>query len=600
MELKQEGYRLSDIPVIEVIGSILIFASIFLPWMRMNGPFGVSEGLIFSDKTIYVVIFGVACFANVALKFFRRSTWASLPITLCGIELLIWASRFYWAYLFSKADDNRIKMAEAMMGKEMITLDTGYYLALFASIVMLICIIRGWLTYLHDKAMHMPYESYKKQQTIALISLIVTVALAYLTKEIVVDIDCTIDSFWEAYDVIIKNYEALIPVILIHITAFLFAHYLLLALMILDKPKDDDNASIGESTEDNGIADTQHQTEEDTVETPESVEEPQEEESDIEQYDDEEEDDKKKWYYIGGAVAAMLIVIIVSVMSLGHKDEKPANAESSLYDTAEIIGNDGEAAQESDNKNVTGYKVEHKGDKYLLMAEYGEKVVDTGLEIYDDLEIYAVRDLNGDGNVDLVASDAFTGTKSDLYNNPFIIYYDKDSGKFKQTDMLQYSDAEPKIEEWKGMTTVCQSNGLRKIRYALKDGKLTEVDNYLKIVGTVRHTIKMDNLFGKEETADKTILVDFDNDGEDEKMTFHHGVSHAECYGAAMSIESIEWSDGRKLEQLYISADTFMLLEETTNGMPDMISGDWLLRWNGSEYNYYGWNGKAVVERYNN
>ena len=313
MKLKQEGYGLSDIPVIEVIGSILIFATIFLPWMRVNLGLGVSECLRFSDKTIYIIVFGVACFANVALKFFRRSTWASLPITLCGIELLVWVSRFYFRVLSMKEESGEITMMESMIGKKILTLDIGYYLALFTSVVMLICIIRGWLTYLHNKAMRMPYESYKKQQTIALISLLATVALAYLTKEIVVDIDCTVDSGWEAYDVIIKNIEALIPVILAHITAFLFSHYLLLAMMILDKHKDGKNVTEDNITENEGISDVQHQTEEKTVETPVSpahVEESQEEMSDIEQDDNDEVDDnRKKWYYIGGAVAAAVIAV---------------------------------------------------------------------------------------------------------------------------------------------------------------------------------------------------------------------------------------------------------------------------------------------------
>lgn len=311
MKFKQEGYRLSALPIIEIIGSIIIFATIFMPWMKMNGPFGISEGLKFSDKTIYIVVFGVACFANVALKFFRRSTWASVPITLCGIELLIWASRFYWAYLFSKADNDEIKMAEALMGKEIITLDIGFYLALLTSFVMLISIIRGWLTYLSNKSKDMPREWYKKSQIIALISLVSTVALVYLTKEIVVDIDCTVESFWEAYDVIIKNYEPLIPVILIHITAFLFAHYLLLALMIIEKPKDGENATEDNGTVNEDISDTQQQIDVEPVKeptSPEPIEEPQETLLDIEQ--DEENDDKKKWYFIiGGIVAAIWLAV---------------------------------------------------------------------------------------------------------------------------------------------------------------------------------------------------------------------------------------------------------------------------------------------------
>lgn len=845
MKLKQEGYRLSNIPVIEVIGSILIFATIFLPWMRVNLGLGISESLRFSDKTIYIVVFGVACFANVALKFFRRSTWASLPITLCGIELLVWVSRVYFGVLSMKEESGEITMMESMIGKKILTLDIGYYLALFTSVVMLICIIRGWLTYLHDKAMRMPYESYKKQQTIAFISLLATVALAYLTKEIVVDIDCTVDSGWEAYDVIIKNIEALIPVILAHITAFLFSHYLLLAMMILDKHKDGKNVTEDNITENEGISDVQHQTEEKTVETPVSpahVEEPQEEMSDIEHDDNDEVDDsRKKWYYIGGAVAAAVIAVscffafsggsgndnnplgvqkpkwekfikvntsdvklykeastdspvlqeaienIDSDMAgnilMWQSDKKPRGynvddycvMENTIYPVIDendewyrvhignreiteayiqkihceevkpepitkkiidkvktdnwtthklvekgefanlyleryfnemgggetvitgvlidgcivvpdecsfrpckkdTIGTDiynsvnssdyndwwmncpkeywkaspevgdgifdankltdsdiqkivlamrpqgntaskvyyyfptvatdrfiefqysfspAAAVVEEGETNVTGYEVKQEGEQWRLYAKYGEKIEDTGLSFYEDLNVHAVKDFDGDGNVDAVVSEIMSGGNDDSIYHPFIVFYDNESGTFKKTKQMDYYGADPIVEDWNNMCTVCQSEGLRKVRYALKDGELTIVEDWMKSVGNVLHTIKMSELFGDDENADKVIEIDFDNDGENEKLTFHHGVSHAEYYGAKMNLMGVEWSDGRTLE-MCINADIFKILEETTNGMPDIIADEWLWRWNGSEYDYYGWDGNNLVK----
>lgn len=253
------------------------------------------------------------------------------------------------------------------------------------------------------------------------------------------------------------------------------------------------------------------------------------------------------------------------------------------------------AVVEEGETNVTGYEVKQEGEQWRLYAKYGEKIEDTGLSFYEDLNVHAVKDFDGDGNVDAVVSEIMSGGNDDSIYHPFIVFYDNESGTFKKTKQMDYYGADPIVEDWNNMCTVCQSEGLRKVRYALKDGELTIVEDWMKSVGNVLHTIKMSELFGDDENADKVIEIDFDNDGENEKLTFHHGVSHAEYYGAKMNLMGVEWSDGRTLE-MCINADIFKILEETTNGMPDIIADEWLWRWNGSEYDYYGWDGNNLVK----
>ena len=253
------------------------------------------------------------------------------------------------------------------------------------------------------------------------------------------------------------------------------------------------------------------------------------------------------------------------------------------------------AVVEEGETNVTGYEVKQEGEQWRLYAKYGEKIEDTGLSFYEDLNVHAVKDFDGDGNVDAVVSEIMSGGNDDSIYHPFIVFYDNESGTFKKTKQMDYYGADPIVEDWNNMCTVCQSEGLRKVRYALKDGELTIVEDWMKSVGNVLHTIKMSELFGDDENADKVIEIDFDNDGENEKLTFHHGVSHAEYYGAKMNLMGVEWSDGRTLE-MCINADIFKILEETTNGMPDIIADELLWRWNGSEYDYYGWDGNNLVK----
>ena len=85
--MKQEGYKFSGLSVLEIVGTVLFFFSLFMPWVEGTNFMGerVSESLIgvlcedgsFSDGSMPVIISVVFCILNIILKFFSRSLWAS-------------------------------------------------------------------------------------------------------------------------------------------------------------------------------------------------------------------------------------------------------------------------------------------------------------------------------------------------------------------------------------------------------------------------------------------------------------------------------------------------------------------------------------------
>lgn len=305
MKFRQEGYKLSALPIIEIVGSIILFLSLFLPWIEVNGPFKAPNLLVGSPIMVFA---GILCCINFAMKFFRRSLWSSLLITLFFTHLIVTFSHEYSTTLENSAEE---LMAEALLGRRLVELGAGYYLAMFTCAVMYICIIRGWLTHLHNKSKKMPRESYKKVMIITGISFIVSAALIYFVWTNLADYDGNIEISWELYDTIGDDDMILGPFVLLHITAFLFFNYLILGLMIIEKPNEDKNVAEDSITEKEGIAEVQQQIDVEPVKepiSPEPIEEPQETLLDIEQ--DEEKDDKKKWYFIiGGIVAAIWLAV---------------------------------------------------------------------------------------------------------------------------------------------------------------------------------------------------------------------------------------------------------------------------------------------------
>lgn len=251
-----------------------------------------------------------------------------------------------------------------------------------------------------------------------------------------------------------------------------------------------------------------------------------------------------------------------------------------------------EAEEDETPQHVTGYKCVKEDDECQLVALFGDNEVKTGMTAMVDYGILEVVDLDGDGNMECLLAELGGGNMEEN-RTPFVVCYDSEADKFIETEHMRYY-ADTEKEEWKGQTTYVQRHGLRKVRYAYSKGKLDIVENEVKQFGTARVTIDLDNLYGTDEEGKKSVTADIDGDGTYEFLNITRGMSHAEGYGL-MNLRSIATSDGQEIEVDRI-AETFKILEENTNGLPDIIADDWLLRWNGTGYDRWEWDGKNIVK----
>lgn len=249
-----------------------------------------------------------------------------------------------------------------------------------------------------------------------------------------------------------------------------------------------------------------------------------------------------------------------------------------FYTYGNILGL--ESTEGADEKHVTEYKVVGKS----LMALHGDEWIETGFTTEGSFEIYQQQDLDEDGNVEIVLQDY----EGNYIDNPFVIYYDKATNSFKQTESMELEQS-PSIEtEESGAALLVQNEDLRTIKYQYADGKLKIVSDKMKNVGKIHRTIRMEDVFpGNDDYGDRNLTFDFDGDGEDENVVFYRGESHADGYGKYMSIVKIVWVDGREVgneNSLLLSASIFRFLASETNGMPDIIADNTLKKWNGSSY----------------
>ena len=103
-----------------------------------------------------------------------------------------------------------------------------------------------------------------------------------------------------------------------------------------------------------------------------------------------------------------------------------------------------------------------------------------------------------------------------------------------------------------------------------------------------------------EASEDKEVWFDIDGDGEDEMLMFSHDCSHANNFGQDMELSRISWSDGHVIERdaLPFGGETFVFLNQSTNGMHDMlIDNSALFRWSGNQYEYWQFDGKKLTPK---
>ena len=136
-------------------------------------------------------------------------------------------------------------------------------------------------------------------------------------------------------------------------------------------------------------------------------------------------------------------------------------------------------------------------------------------------------------------------------------------------------------------TLMIQKEGLRTIKYVFAEGKLKVESDNMENVGRIRSTLKVADIYSGSEEGERNMTFDFDGDGEEENITFHRSMTHAEDYGKRINIVMVKWADGREIgseSNSLLRAGTFKFLVSETNGMPDVICDNYLMKWNGSNY----------------
>lgn len=65
-------------------------------------------------------------------------------------------------------------------------------------------------------------------------------------------------------------------------------------------------------------------------------------------------------------------------------------------------------------------------------------------------------------------------------------------------------------------------------------------------------------------------------------------------HGFKMTLQSVELANG-ETKDIDITANTFLILKEIINDMPEIIGDNFLYRWDGDRYEQYEWNGSEMT-----
>lgn len=207
------------------------------------------------------------------------------------------------------------------------------------------------------------------------------------------------------------------------------------------------------------------------------------------------------------------------------------------------------------------------------------------------------HDLDNNGDMEAIV---YESDERELYR-PFIVYYDKEESAFKKTENLEFNSMPTTQTTTDGNMQLLQREGIRWIIYSFREGNLKRIEDRTKDVGRVRTTLRMNDYFANDGTGNQTISIDIDGDGEEESVVIHRDESHAGGYGSYMSIQIIHWQDGREIgyeDNNVVSGATLKILENNHNGMPDIIADNYLKRWNGNNYESWGWDGEKLKKEY--
>lgn len=253
-----------------------------------------------------------------------------------------------------------------------------------------------------------------------------------------------------------------------------------------------------------------------------------------------------------------------------------------------------ETTASNDQGSVSDYKVEDN----VLYAKMGEEWIATDITSeYNEIMIDKKHDLDNNGDMEAIV---YESDERELYR-PFIVYYDKEVSAFKKTENLEFNSMPTTQTTTDGNMQLLQREGIRWIIYSFREGNLKRIEDRTKDVGRVRTTLRMNDYFSNDGTGNQTISIDIDGDGEEESVVIHRDESHAGGYGSYMSIQIIRWQDGREIgseDNNVVSGATLKILEKIHNGMPDIIADNYLKRWNGNDYESWGWDGEKLKKEY--
>ena len=265
-----------------------------------------------------------------------------------------------------------------------------------------------------------------------------------------------------------------------------------------------------------------------------------------------------------------------------------------IYPDGSDSTDNNETTASNDQGNVSDYKVEDN----VLYAKMGEEWIATDITSeYNEIMIDKKHDLDNNGDMEAIV---YESDERELYR-PFVVYYDKEESAFKKTENLEFNSMPTTQTTTDGNIQLLQREGIRWIIYSFREGNLKRIEDRTKDVGRVRTTLRMNDYFANDGTGNQTISIDIDGDGEEESVVIHRDESHAGGYGSYMSIQIIRWQDGREIgseDTNVVSGATLKILEKIHNGMPDIIADNYLKRWNGNDYESWGWDGEKLKKEY--
>lgn len=227
------------------------------------------------------------------------------------------------------------------------------------------------------------------------------------------------------------------------------------------------------------------------------------------------------------------------------------------------------------------------------------KFQDTGIEAHEIYEILDQRDYDGDGLEEAYVAQS-TGGSANM--PPFIVFFDKDAGKFRKVEFENYGVfLNDSVEEWKGKWSFIGGNESYYERFIFESGRIVKVEEYTRPKPEGSETLlslSPQGMFGSEEEAEagekKSVSFDLDGDGKNEiiECEYMHGINWGDPernYKPTMHI-NILWSNGRKTD---LTGDEYWLemiiLSTKTNGVNDLA--------NGQKGATYRWDGRSYIQQ---